>query len=88
MKRVAYIGETTGDNLQVAPNQLLDMIGDSIANDPGPPVLGILTIVVREKPDGTLDLTTFRCGLPKFVEVAVVTRNYLRTLGVAISADA
>ena len=87
MKKVAYLGEHTGDNMLITPDQLLGMVRDDIVAPNPNPVRGLLVTVVREDAGGTLHLDNFRCGLPKFVEVAVTVRTMLRTLGVQI-ADA
>jgi hypothetical protein len=84
MSRVTYLGEVTGDNMQVTPDQLLDMIRADL--DGGEhPIKGLFAVVVREAPDGTLHLDNYRCQLPKFVEVAVITRTFFRI--VAPEAD-
>ena len=77
-KRVSYLGEATGDNMQVTPEQLLDMIRNDLPeyNASDRPVKGLFAIVVREDEDGDLFLTYYRCQLPKFVEVAVLTRTF------------
>ena len=92
-KRVVYLGEVTGDNLQISIPQLLEMIErhykelesryDGFANGHPRPV-GMFAVVIAEKEDGGLELENFRCGLPKFVEVAVITRTFLRTVGAEI----
>jgi hypothetical protein len=83
-KKIAYIGEHTGDNMQVAPTQLLEMIADSLDDTADGPVKGMLAVVVREDENGTLHLDAFRCGLPKFVEIAVLTRQWHRVCGVTM----
>ncbi len=85
-KRLHYIGEYTGDNMQVTPIQLLDMLRDDIADRTNTnPVMGVFAVVVREESDGTLQLDNFRCGLPKFVEVAVISRTWQRITGTVTS---
>lgn len=85
MKRPIYIGEVTGDNLMVSPEQLLDMIRrdiDDLDSQPdAAPVKGLFAVVVREAEDGTLHLENYRCGLPKFVEIAVIHRTCQRVMG-------
>ena len=70
--RISYLGEVTGDNMQVAPGQLLDMVRKDIAEDS---VKGLFIIAVRED-DTDLLLEYYRCQLPKFVEVAVLARTF------------
>lgn len=72
--RVAYIGDMTGDNMQVTPEQLLEMAHDAITRRP---VKGLIITFVRETPDGGLDIDNFRCQLPRFVEMVVVARNFI-----------
>ena len=81
-KRPVYIGEFSGDNVNVTPTQLLEMIQEECdREDSATKVQGLFAVVVREAEDGTLHLENFRCGLPKFVEVAVVSRTWQRIVG-------
>lgn len=88
--RVDYIGERTGDNMQVTPLQLLDMIREEIERGDDPvegPIKGMLAIIVREDEQGTLHMDRFRCQLPKFVEIAVISRTWQRTIGAIGEGD-
>ena len=81
-KRIEYLGERTGDNMQITPEQLLDMIRRDVANgEHEGTVKGLFAVVVSEAEDGTLHLDNYRCGLPKFVEVAVISRTWQRVTG-------
>ncbi|HXG71982.1 MAG TPA: hypothetical protein VNJ04_15340 [Gemmatimonadaceae bacterium] len=81
-KHVVYIGEHTGDNMQVTPDQLLAMIREDLDDATlTVPVRGVFAVVVREAEDGTLLLDNYRCGLPKFVELAVLSRTWQRLTG-------
>ncbi len=77
--RVTYLGEVTGDNMAVTPAQLLDLLRADLETNPqkggvARPVMGLYAIIVREDADGGLQLDHYRSQLPKFVELAVVSR--------------
>lgn len=86
-RRPIYMGEITGNNLQVSPVQLIDMIQRDIESgsiNEGLPIKGMFVVLVSEDEDGVLHLDNYRCGLPKFVEIAVMHRTFQRVSGSAI----
>ena len=78
---VTYLGEVTGDNMQVTPEQLLAMVARDLAERPAK---GLLIQVVRDPPPGgapggpLVEIDHYRARVPYFVEVTVHARQLAR----------
>lgn len=80
-KPVTYLGEVTGDNMQVTPEQLLEMVARDLAERPAK---GLLIQVVRDGPGGDgplVEIDHYRARVPYFVEVTVHARQMARLVG-------
>ena len=71
-KEPVYLGEVTGDNMQVSPDQLLDMVKRDLVDRPA---TGILIQVIRQEPGKSqVSIDHYRARVPFHTEVTVTAR--------------
>jgi hypothetical protein len=74
MGDIKYLGEQKDDNTLVPPSRLMEMVQEEIDRAP---VKGLHVIIIREDDDG-LHTETFRCGLDRYIEEAIIARTYFK----------